>query len=91
MPCLQIHAIYHILVLPENAADAAVVSGLQVIPIHNLREATGLLEGLNLRKCGTDPAWFWGGFAVSSGSVSPQRAGPVPGRARAAFATGVNI
>lgn len=34
-----------ILVPPENAAEAAVVSGLQVIPVHNLREATGFLEG----------------------------------------------
>ncbi len=34
-----------ILVPPENAAEAAVVSGLQVIPIRNLREATDFLEG----------------------------------------------
>src|SRR5437773_11444657 len=34
-----------ILVPPENAAEAAVVAGLQVIPIRNLREATGFLEG----------------------------------------------
>ncbi len=34
-----------VLVPPENAAEAAVVSGLQVIPIHNLREATSFLEG----------------------------------------------
>lgn len=34
-----------ILVPPENAAEAAVVSGLQVIPIQNLREATSFLEG----------------------------------------------
>ncbi len=34
-----------LLVPAENAAEAAVVSGLQVIPIHNLREATGFLEG----------------------------------------------
>src|SRR5579872_6516228 len=34
-----------IFVAPENAAEAAVVSGLQVIPIQNLREAVGFLEG----------------------------------------------
>jgi magnesium chelatase family protein len=34
-----------IFVAPENAAEAGVVSGLQVIPIHNLREATSFLEG----------------------------------------------
>ncbi len=34
-----------LLVPAENAAEAAVVSGLQVIPIHNLREAFGFLEG----------------------------------------------
>lgn len=34
-----------ILVAPENAAEAAVVQGLQVIPVRNLREAVGFLEG----------------------------------------------
>src|SRR5271169_5110076 len=34
-----------VLVPPENAAEAAVVAGLRVIPVHNLREATGFLEG----------------------------------------------
>jgi len=34
-----------ILVPPGNAAEAAVVSGLQVIPVRNLREAVGFLEG----------------------------------------------
>ncbi len=34
-----------VLVPTENAAEAAVVSGLQVIPIQNLREATAFLEG----------------------------------------------
>jgi magnesium chelatase family protein len=34
-----------ILVAPENAAEAAVVAGLQVIPVQNLREAIGFLEG----------------------------------------------
>src|SRR5215831_1546607 len=34
-----------IFVAPENAAEAAVVSGLQVIPIQNLREAVSFLEG----------------------------------------------
>jgi magnesium chelatase family protein len=34
-----------VLVPPENAAEAAVVAGLQVIPVRNLREAAGFLEG----------------------------------------------
>src|SRR5882672_3439739 len=34
-----------ILVPSENAAEAAVVSGLNVIPVSNLREATSFLEG----------------------------------------------
>ncbi|MCX6927234.1 MAG: ATP-binding protein, partial [Verrucomicrobia bacterium] len=34
-----------ILVPPGNAAEAAVVAGLQVIPVRNLREAVGFLEG----------------------------------------------
>ncbi len=34
-----------VLVPTDNAAEAAVVSGLQVIPIKNLREAVGFLEG----------------------------------------------
>jgi magnesium chelatase family protein len=34
-----------ILVPPENAPEAAVVSGLQVIPVQNLREAISFLEG----------------------------------------------
>src|SRR5690349_1232677 len=34
-----------IFVPPENAAEAAVVSGLKVIPIQNLREAVSFLEG----------------------------------------------
>ena len=34
-----------ILVPADNAAEAAVVAGLQVIPIQNLREAVGFLEG----------------------------------------------
>ena len=34
-----------LLVPPENAAEAAVVAGLQVIPVQNLREAVGFLEG----------------------------------------------
>jgi magnesium chelatase family protein len=34
-----------ILVPPDNAAEAAVVSGLQVIPVQNLREAAQFLEG----------------------------------------------
>jgi len=34
-----------VLVPADNAAEAAVVTGLQVIPIQNLREAAGFLEG----------------------------------------------
>jgi magnesium chelatase family protein len=34
-----------ILVPAENSAEAAVVEGLQVIPVRNLREATSFLEG----------------------------------------------
>jgi len=34
-----------ILVPSDNAAEAAVVDGLQVIPVQNLREAAGVLEG----------------------------------------------
>src|SRR5258706_2215416 len=34
-----------ILVPPENAPEAAVVAGLNVIPVANLREATTFLEG----------------------------------------------
>jgi magnesium chelatase family protein len=34
-----------ILVPPENAPEAAVVAGLRVIPVRNLREATSFLEG----------------------------------------------
>jgi len=36
-----------LLVPVENAAEAAVVAGLRVIPIQNLREATSFLEGGN--------------------------------------------
>ena len=34
-----------VLVPKDNAAEAAVVAGLQVIPVQNLREAVGFLEG----------------------------------------------
>ena len=34
-----------VLVPADNAAEAAVVAGLQVIPIQNLREAASFLEG----------------------------------------------
>jgi len=34
-----------LLIPPENAAEAAVVKELQVIPVRNLREATSFLEG----------------------------------------------
>ena len=36
---------YGLLVPSENAPEAAVVNGLQVIPVRNLREAAGFLEG----------------------------------------------
>ena len=36
---------YGLLVPVENAPEAAVVHGLQVIPVRNLREAAGFLEG----------------------------------------------
>ena len=36
---------YGLLVPAENAPEAAVVKGLQVIPVRNLREAAGFLEG----------------------------------------------
>src|ERR1700744_2747134 len=34
-----------VLVPADNASEAAVVAGLQVIPVQNLREATQFLEG----------------------------------------------
>jgi magnesium chelatase family protein len=43
--CARAEGKVGILVPPDNAAEAAVVSGLQVIPIRNLREAVGFLEG----------------------------------------------
>ncbi len=39
------HGLRGVLVPPENAPEAAVVAGLQVIPVRNLREAVGFLEG----------------------------------------------
>ena len=40
-----------VLVPPENADEAAVVDGLEVIPVKNLREAAAFLEGdLNLKQ-----------------------------------------
>jgi magnesium chelatase family protein len=38
-------ALTGVIVPRENAAEAAVVEGLQVIPVENLREAAGFLEG----------------------------------------------
>ena len=43
--CARAQGKIGILVPPENAAEAAVVSGLRVIPIRNLREAVSFLEG----------------------------------------------
>jgi magnesium chelatase family protein len=46
-----------LLVPMENAAEAAVVEGLQVIPVENLREAVGFLEGeINLEPARVDLA-----------------------------------
>ena len=41
-----------VLVPAENAAEAAVVNGLNVIPIQNLREAAQFLEGRNKNRAG---------------------------------------
>src|ERR1035437_2542164 len=43
--CAQASGKSGILVPTENAAEAAVVSGLNVIPVQNLREAAQFLEG----------------------------------------------
>src|SRR5689334_981090 len=43
--CAKAKGMLGVLVPAENAPEAAVVAGLQVIPIQNLREAIGFLEG----------------------------------------------
>ena len=71
-----------VLVPVENAAEAAVVEGLQVIPIQNLREATGFLEGsvplrpvrVNLREVFDQPRDDDVDFAEVKGQESVKRA-----------------
>ncbi len=71
-----------ILVPPENAAEAAVVNGLRVIPVHNLREAVGFLEGeLNIPPTLVDTATLFSqkaedeiDFAEVKGQESVKRA-----------------
>ncbi len=71
-----------VLVPMENAAEAAVVTGLQVIPIQNLREATNFLEGLitlkpvrvNLRDVFDQPRDDDVDFAEVKGQESVKRA-----------------
>ena len=43
--CARAEGRIGVLVPVENAAEAAVVAGLKVIPVRNLREAVGFLEG----------------------------------------------
>src|SRR5271170_3104259 len=43
--CARAEKMTGVIVPAENAAEAAVVEGLQVIPVENLREAVGFLEG----------------------------------------------
>jgi magnesium chelatase family protein len=71
-----------IFVAPENAAEAAVVSGLQVIPIQNLREACAFLEGeINIPPTVVNVAEIFAGerndemdFAEVKGQESVKRA-----------------
>jgi magnesium chelatase family protein len=49
-----------VLVPTENAAEAAVVAGLQVIPIQNLREAAQFLEGqIQITRTKVDTSWMF--------------------------------
>jgi magnesium chelatase family protein len=71
-----------ILVPPENAAEAAVVTGLQVIPVQNLREAVSFLEGeVKISPTKVDVAGMFDGhhdeemdFAEVKGQESVKRA-----------------
>ena len=71
-----------ILVPAENAAEAAVVEGLEVIPVHNLREAVAFLEGevaipshvLNLDSLFDKPPMDDADFAEVKGQESVKRA-----------------
>ena len=71
-----------VLVPAENAAEAAVVDGLQVIPVQNLREAAQFLEGgikisptrVDLRKMFDQPHDDDADFAEVKGQESVKRA-----------------
>ncbi len=71
-----------LLVPVDNAAEAAVVQGLQVIPVRNLREAAGFLEGevsispvrLNLAEIFDQPQEDELDFAEVKGQESVKRA-----------------
>jgi magnesium chelatase family protein len=66
----------------ENAAEAAVVAGLKVFPVKNLREATGFLEGdvklssvkVDVRKIFDEPYGEEIDFAEVKGQESVKRA-----------------
>ena len=70
------------LVPAENAAEAAVVAGLKVFPVQNLREAAGFLEGeikinstkANLAKIFDEPGSEEVDFAEVKGQESVKRA-----------------
>jgi len=71
-----------LLVPAENAAEAAVVAGLRVIPVQNLREAAGFLEGeikilpfkVDIRKIFDQPQNEEMDFADVKGQESVKRA-----------------
>jgi len=71
-----------LLVPAENAAEAAVVSGLQVVPVQNLREAALFLEGeikitptrVDLKKIFELPSEEEMDFAEVKGQESVKRA-----------------
>lgn len=80
--CARAQGCRGILVPAENAAEAAVVEGLEVYPVRNLREAAGLIEGeLPLTPCHVDVAEVFGqpwsedlDFADVKGQESVKRA-----------------
>jgi len=54
-----------ILVPPENAEEAAVVEGLSVYPVHNLREAADFIEGkISIPKFVVDLQAIFGGGSI---------------------------
>src|SRR6516164_1291409 len=71
-----------VLVPPENAPEAAVVAGLRVIPVQNLREAASFLEGeIKIAPTKVDVAAIFGSnhddeidFAEVKGQESVKRA-----------------